>query len=396
MGFIMYDEQFATEILKALNKHYPDRLHFQQLRADLQEHPVKSDQEWLRAIDALQGDGKITGKFLRSGLNQIEDAAMLRITPFGRDSLERDRSKRQVRLDARLNIPDAGEFDRDLEQCCHAASASRPLSVIVVDIDHFKNVNDSYGHEMGNDILKRISVTLTDGCYGKAKVYRYGGDEITILAENYTLPEAAVLAERLRTQIAELRSADDPPRVTASIGVSSFPNPVNDAKALFKFADEAAYEAKKNGRNQVRTTASNNARHRVPAALTGRSLSVYMRTDERVRWLDERIATESGQSFNPAEDASLTVLEKANYLTLRTIDDLAVLVTKFADTCQKLSRCFVPTTPVVAGHSLNYLLDIAAARNGETQLRLYFQSLRHTTTAEEYIPELIQTLALIR
>src|SRR5207244_5419136 len=115
--------------------------------------------------------------------------------------------------------------------------------------------------------------------------------------------------------------------------------------------------------------------------LTQHSLSVYMRTDERVRWLDERIASDSGQRFNPIEDASLYVFEKTKYLQLRTIDDLATLVRQFEDTSQKLSRCMVPTTPVTAGQSLSYVLDIAAAEQGESELRSYFQSLKRTSTA---------------
>jgi diguanylate cyclase (GGDEF)-like protein len=391
----MYDERLAVEILRVLDKRYPDSLHLHELKAALQAFPVVADQEWLRVVDALDGDGKLTGKFLRSGVNHVEDAAMLRITALGRESLDKANSQRQVQLDARLNIPGPGEFDLALDALCGTATIHKPLSVIVVDIDHFKNVNDGYGHEIGNEVLKQISESLTACCDGKATVYRYGGDELTVLAQNYNLPEAAALAERLRMQIADLRGENNPPAVTASIGVATFPVPVGDAKVLFKRADEAAYEAKKNGRNQVRTTSGGiNTQHVVP--LTRHSLSVYMRTDERVRWLDEQIVLTSGQRLNPAEDASSYVLEKANYLQLHTIDDVVTLVRQFGDTSQKLSRCIVPTTPICSGYSLNYVLDIAAAQKGEPELRSYFRSLRHTSTAEEYIPELIQTLALLR
>jgi diguanylate cyclase (GGDEF)-like protein len=391
----MYDERLATEVLRILDSKYPDSLHLHELKAALPGFPTVADQEWLRVIDALHGDGKLTGKFLRSGVNELEDAAMLRITPVGRGSLNKAGSLRQVQLDARLNILGVGEFDRDLDAFCNTASIDKRLSVIQVDIDHFKNVNDTYGHEVGNEVLKQIAATLVAGCEGKAKVYRNGGDEITILAENYNLSEASALAEGLRAQIAEVRGANNPPAVTASIGAATFPEPVSDAKALFRSADEAAYQAKKSGRNQVCTTAlSTKPRQVVP--LSSRSLSVYMRTDERVKWLDEWIASNSGQQFNSAEDASLHVFEKAKYLQLNTIDDLAALVRQFGVMSQKLSRCMVPTTPIPAGYSLNYVLDIAAAQRGEPELRSYFRSLRYTSTAEEGIPELIETLALIR
>jgi diguanylate cyclase (GGDEF)-like protein len=392
---VMYDERLAVEILKVLNNRYPDSLDLHELKVALPGFPAVADQEWLRVVDALCGDGKLTGKFLRTGVNQLEDAAMLRITPSAQETLQKADSQRQIQLDARLNIPGPGEFDHDLDAFSLTASMKKPLSVIVVDVDHFKNVNDTYGHEVGNEVLRQLAATLVAGCEGKANVYRYGGDEIAILAQNYTLNEGGVLAERLRTEIANLRDASNPPAVTASIGVSTFPEPVSDAKALFKSADEAAYQAKKNGRDQVRTTAlSTKLRQVVP--LTRRSLSVYMRTDERVRWLDEQIASESGQRFDSVADSSLCVFEKATYLQVSTIDDLAVLVRQFGDTGQKLARCVVPTTPIPSGHSLNYVLDIAAAERPESELRSYFRSLKYTSTAEEYVPELLETLALLR
>jgi diguanylate cyclase (GGDEF)-like protein len=157
----------------------------------------------------------------------------------------------QVQLDARLGIPGAGEFDRDLPAFCATASAENPLSLIMLDIDHFKSVNDRFGHEVGNQVLKQVSDTLTAGCRGKGTVYRYGGDEIAILLQNYTLPEAEAIAERLRVQVACVRGMDNPPAVTASIGVATFPEPVRDAGVLFKSADDAAYASKNNGRNQV-------------------------------------------------------------------------------------------------------------------------------------------------
>jgi hypothetical protein len=112
--------------------------------------------------------------------------------------------------------------------------------------------------------------------------------------------------------------------------------------------------------------------------------------------LDEQIALTSGQRLNPAEDASLYVFEKANCLQLHTIADLETLVRRLGDTSQKLSRCIVPTTPFGAGHSLSYVLDVAAAEKGEQELRSYFQALQYTSTAEGSIPELIQTLAMLR
>jgi len=119
-----------------------------------------------------------------------------------------------------------------------------------------------------------------------------------------------------------------------------------------------------------------------------------MRTDERVRKLDEAIASHAGQPFNPAEDASLHVFEKAQRLGIQSVNDLAGFAQEFQDIGQKLARCMVPTTPVPAGQSLSYILDVVAAQEGPQALRAYFQSLKFTTTAEEYVGELLETLAL--
>jgi hypothetical protein len=120
-----------------------------------------------------------------------------------------------------------------------------------------------------------------------------------------------------------------------------------------------------------------------------------MRTDDRVRRLDEEIARSSGQAFTQIEDSSLHVFEKAQRLAVADVGALAELVRKYGDTAQKLARCIVPTTPVPAGHSLAFVLDVTAAQQGEQVLRAYFQSLRYTSTAEEYVRELLETLALL-
>jgi diguanylate cyclase (GGDEF)-like protein len=389
----VYDERLASEILNALNSAYPDRLGLGELQTALPQFAV-ADEEWLRAIAALEGEGKITGKFLRTGVGDaLQAAALIQITSLGRQFINSSPPEsRPARLDARLHIPDAGEFDRDLPGHCREANAENPLSLVIVDIDHFKAVNDTYGHLVGDEVLKQVAGTLKAGCKGKGKVYRYGGDELTILLPNYTLPEAEVLAERLRNQIAQARK--NPPAITPSIGVATFPDPISSANDLFKAADDALYSAKTGGRNQVRTAAGKAAVQQT-IRLTQQALSVYMRSDDRVRRLDEGIASHSGQLFVPAEDASLAVFDKAKQLGIATIGELQDLVRKHGDLSQKLARCMVPITPVHSGQSLHYILDIAAAQRGIEGLRTYFRSLRYSNTAEEYAAEFMETLKLL-
>jgi diguanylate cyclase (GGDEF)-like protein len=314
--------------------------------------------------------------------------------PTGPVLLEAQPPSLDVRLDSLLNIPEKGIFEQDLVRVRDAASAEFPLSFLFVDIDHFKTVNDTYGHETGDEILKQVASALVAGCKQKGTVYRIGGEEIGILLPNYTLAEAEVLAERLRKQVSVVRNKQNPPAITVSIGVATFPEPVGEAGELYGAADRAMYAAKASGRNQVRTASTNTTAPKA-VALTRQSLSVYMRTDDRMRRLDEEIARSSGQVFIQAEDASLHVFEKAQRLGVATVGELAELVRKYGDTAQNVARCMVPTTPVPAGQSLTFVLDVTTAQQGEHALRAYFQSLRYTTTAEEYIRDLLETLALL-
>ncbi len=180
-------------------------------------------------------------------------------TPTDPGLLEAQPASVAMRMDPLLNVPDKGMFEHDFAHVCEGASSEYPLSFLFADIDHFKSVNDTYGHETGDEILKQVAAALVDGCRKKGTVYRVGGEEIGILLPNYSLPEAEVLAERLRKQVSAVRNKQNPPAITVSIGVATFPDPVRDIAELYGAADRAMYSAKVNGRNQVRTVPVNTA-----------------------------------------------------------------------------------------------------------------------------------------
>jgi diguanylate cyclase (GGDEF)-like protein/PAS domain S-box-containing protein len=130
-----------------------------------------------------------------------------------------------------------------------------PLSVIMLDVDHFKKFNDTHGHDCGDHVLIAIAKVLREQsqtAHSLVLAFRYGGEEMVVIAANARLADGAELAENLREKIGAL--VIDGLRVTVSIGVASTPeqSPEN-GEALLKLADEALYVAKKNGRNQVRT-----------------------------------------------------------------------------------------------------------------------------------------------
>jgi diguanylate cyclase (GGDEF)-like protein len=132
-----------------------------------------------------------------------------------------------------------------------------PLSVLMVDIDHFKSINDTCGHLEGDLVLHRLAKLAAHTVRETDVVARYGGEEILVIAPNTMINTAETLAERLRVEIlvASLLSPDvqtDPPRnVTVSIGVACFNQETHGIRDLINRADEALYRAKGGGRNRV-------------------------------------------------------------------------------------------------------------------------------------------------
>lgn len=128
-----------------------------------------------------------------------------------------------------------------------------PLSMIMVDIDHFKKVNDTYGHQVGDAVLKQFALLLKKNIRSNDVLSRYGGEEFAILLPNTESKSACIAAEKLRaaTETYPFRSEDKIVlKVTASFGVSSFLSQIN-WEELVSYSDEALYRAKSNGRNRI-------------------------------------------------------------------------------------------------------------------------------------------------
>ena len=129
---------------------------------------------------------------------------------------------------------------------------NQPLSIMIFDIDHFKDVNDRYGHSAGDYVLKTIADIVRENIRKIDYFVRWGGEEFMIISSETNLNEAYVLAERIRETI-ESYIFEDNGKVTISLGVTEFKE--NDTEDnLIKRADGAMYEAKKKGRNQVEVT----------------------------------------------------------------------------------------------------------------------------------------------
>ena len=127
-------------------------------------------------------------------------------------------------------------------------SLRQPFSFILIDIDHFKQVNDTYGHDTGDKILQEMAQQLQKNIRQTDYLARWGGEEFLLVCPNTTLQEAERLAELLRERVEQL-TFEGVGHITASFGVSCMSDA--DLNKLFKHADDALYEAKKHGRNRV-------------------------------------------------------------------------------------------------------------------------------------------------
>ena len=146
------------------------------------------------------------------------------------------------------------------EQVANAMHTARPLAFLFVDIDHFKHINDTYGHQCGDEVLQQVAKLVYNQLRNQDMLARYGGEEFAVILQNLNIEDAQRIAERIRANIEQtrIRAGEHRIAVTASIGVaevSRLARTGDDIDALSALltqaADSALYQAKNSGRNQV-------------------------------------------------------------------------------------------------------------------------------------------------
>ncbi len=139
------------------------------------------------------------------------------------------------------------------EEVVLAGRYSSPLSLLILDIDHFKRYNDNYGHVAGDHVLTQVAGILKGQAEGTHLVARYGGEEMVLIAPETAKAKAVELAERIRVKIAEFvfEAGHETTGVTVSIGVATFPEDAANGTELISKADQALYAGKGGGRNKV-------------------------------------------------------------------------------------------------------------------------------------------------
>lgn len=152
-------------------------------------------------------------------------------------------------------------FHERLEaELMNAKNECYEVTVAMIDIDHFKKFNDTYGHLFGDKVLRSISELMNQFIRSKDVMARFGGEEFIILFPHTSLARAYELVEELRKKIASTNVSDDRVcvSVTGSFGIASFPQNASNAMELLKNVDDALYEAKNSGRNSVRISEKTN------------------------------------------------------------------------------------------------------------------------------------------
>ena len=219
---IGYNKQLAFYILTRLNEAFPIPLQLEQLQDTTSEFSALSEQEWIVATHALIKLGHATAGLVRSGMSDIPELmANIEITGLGQQWLREanaEPGENSGELDDLLPIFAKRQFLGDFKALVAKAGDIFPVSLVMTDLDHFKAVNDNFGHSTGDQVLLGVASVIKAACYGKGRCYRWGGDELAILLPNYSPAEAMILAERMRGAVSHLEFKDYKEKLTLISG----------------------------------------------------------------------------------------------------------------------------------------------------------------------------------
>ena len=164
------------------------------------------------------------------------------------------RMEHMATRDALTGLPNRRTFLNRIEEAeARHRRSGGSFGVLLTDIDHFKSVNDTYGHSVGDEVLRQVSATFRECLRETDLPARWGGEEFIVLLEETDLEGCMVLADRLRQAVSELtfQSEQGPFQCTISMGVGMWPGDHEDLEELIDLADQALYHSKEHGRDRV-------------------------------------------------------------------------------------------------------------------------------------------------
>jgi diguanylate cyclase len=215
------------------------------------ENP-KSDQDLTEVVGRLISDTRTAVDQTRAVEGQLSQAA----AEIQRLKNELETAQSEANMDALTGLANRKNFDSMLSRGTGEAKESdKPLSLLVLDVDHFKKFNDTYGHQVGDQVLKLLGAILRNNVKGQDTAARYGGEEFAVILPNTSLDNALKLAETIRNQVAgksvvQRNSGEKLGQITVSIGVSQYVRG-EPMEQVIQRADQALYCAKGTGRNRV-------------------------------------------------------------------------------------------------------------------------------------------------
>lgn len=176
-------------------------------------------------------------------------------TPMETNYASKDELYNLIYRDHLTNALNRRYFDLSMPEVLNqAALQNSSVSLLLIDIDQFKSINDTYGHQAGDLVLQMVAECMKSNSRKDDLVFRLGGDEFALILVNISSKVALERAEKMRTDITEQSLGGDTPipPITISAGIATFPEHTNLLEKLYRHADTALYQAKAHGRNRVR------------------------------------------------------------------------------------------------------------------------------------------------
>ena len=245
----LVDEAWSsgTPDARARGRRRPARPRAPRRRATSSSRPITADGEHLGVAVGEWGGGN-DARIPTSTVRALAQASMHAALAF-RNARLLGENERLATRDSLTGLANRRLFDESLQrEVARAQRLATPLSLLVLDVDHFKQVNDTYGHQTGDAVLREVADALVANTKNYDVAARYGGDEFVVLLPGCSRDDALRVAERVRHGIA--RAVGEAP-VTISAGVATVPDNATDAERLMAAADAALYDAKRTGRDRV-------------------------------------------------------------------------------------------------------------------------------------------------
>ena len=256
--------EWLEQLVADLDEEGP---HSTRVRAHHTAHLAARQLGWYdRALDHLTEYERLER---RRTTSQLRSASELFVTRTEAEA-EAERHRYSAERDPLTGLANRRRLSRLLAELVPGGESTTPFALAMVDVDHFKSVNDELGHAVGDSVLVELAQILLGEAGPDDVIVRYGGEEIVIVFPNADGDAATSRCERLRARIEQHVWADLPPgrRLSVSIGIAA--TPPTEPERVVGAADRAMYAAKRSGRNQVRVATDDDARDATPTSIPRR------------------------------------------------------------------------------------------------------------------------------